>query len=187
MRIGVQLSKRGTGDGPPLPAPGGAWVWYILLLTPGVLVSLLAQSAYPLLLNVRRPMGFLLGIFLFPTVLHILSIVLKLPNDGAWWLRPVYICASLALVLLGLLLFLNGRLDKSRGSEVTTTVVRKTVIRGRTTRYHLWATSWRRGRREEDFNIGLREFNRARVGKTVTVELHSGFFGLPWRGDVLPE
>jgi hypothetical protein len=156
------------------------------MLVPGVFVSLLAQMVYPLL-DARRTMGFLLGVFLFPPMLQILSLVLKLPNDGGWWLRAVYMCSSLALVLLGFMLFMNGRLDKSPGREVTTTVVRKTVVRGRTTRYHLWVTSWRPGRTEEDFNIGLREFNLARVGKTVAVELHSGFFGLPWRGDILLE
>jgi hypothetical protein len=132
-------------------------------------------------------MGFLLGVFLLPPMLQILSIVLKLPNDGGWWLRAVYMCSSLALVLLGLMLFMNGGLDRPPGNEVRTTVIRKTVIRGRTTQYHLWVSSWRPGRSEEDFNIGLREFDRATVGKSVTVELHSGFFGLPWRGDILPE
>lgn len=156
MRIGIQLSKSGTGAGLPLRSAGSVWVLYILMLVPGVFVSLLAQSFCPLL-DARRTMGFLLGAFLFVPILQILSIVLKLPNESGWWLRAVY---------------------------HPTGLVHSPIQAGP---YYLWVTSWRPGRTEEDFNIGSREFDRARIGKTVTVELHSGFFGLPWRGDILAE
>jgi hypothetical protein len=109
----------------------GIWVLYILMLVPGVFVSLLAQSFCPLL-DARRTMGFLLGAFLFVPILQILSIVLKLPNESGWWLRAVY---------------------------HPTGLVHSPIQAGP---YYLWVTSWRPGRTEEDFNIGSREFDRAR-------------------------
>jgi hypothetical protein len=39
----------------------------------------------------------------------------------------------------------------------------------------------------EEFEVGSRTFDRAAVGQTVTVELHNGFFGLPWSGGISPE
>jgi hypothetical protein len=185
--IELQVSTCPNCGGTPLPSAGGARVLYILLLIPGVFVSLSALSAYPPL-DARRMMGFLLCAFLLPVLLQVLSIVLKRPSDDMRWSRPVYFCSSLALVLLGLLLFLNGGLDRSASNEVRTTVVRKTAFRGRRgTQYHLFVSSWRPGGSLEDFSVVLHEYNRAVVGRTVTVELHKGFFGLPWRGNISPD
>ena len=181
--IEVERSKGPNFGARPLPAAGGVWVLHILLLVPGVFVSLLALSVYPLL-DPRRMMGFLLGFFLLPVVLQMLTILRKSPGNDVRWGRAAYIGSGLALPLLGLLLFLNGGLDRSHGNTVRPTVVRKTVIGGRATRYHLWVSSWRPGRILEDFNVGSREFDRAVVGKPVTVELHNGFFGLSWRGTI---
>jgi len=169
-----------------LPTAGGVWVLYILLLVPGVFVALFALSAYPPL-DPRGPRALLFGFFLLPVVVQIFTIARKRPNDFPRWSSAVFICSSLALLLLGFVMFLNGRLDRSPSNEVRTTVIRKTVIRGRSTGYHLWVSSWRPGRSLEEFNVGSREFDRAAIGKAVRVELHKGFFGLAWRGAISPE
>ena len=185
--IELQLSKCPDCGGSPLPSAGGVRVLYILLLGPGVFGSLRALSVYPPL-DARLLMGFMLCVFLLPVVLQMLSFVRKQPSEDVGRLRTVYICSSLALVLLALLLFLNGGLDRSPWNEVRTTVIRKTVVRGgRATRYNVTVSSWRPGRSVENVNVGSQVFNRAVVGKTVTVDLHKGFFGLPWFGSISPE
>jgi hypothetical protein len=177
-RIELQLRTRpDSGVRPPPSAWGVRQALNILLLIPGVFVGLLALGVYPPV-DTRVVMGFLLGFFLLPVALQIFSLA---P-------RAVYVSASAALVLLGLLLLLNGRLDKSPASEVKTTVLRKTVLRGRRgTQYDLAVSSWRPGRTLEHFKVTSREFDRAVVGKIALVELHKGFLGLPWYGEISPE
>jgi hypothetical protein len=55
------------------------------------------------------------------------------------------------------------------------------------TKYHVIVSSWRPDKAEEDFTVDPAIFRRTVVGKTVTVELHKGFFGVPWSGNISPE
>jgi hypothetical protein len=157
-------------------------------MIPGVFFSLHEQAAYPPL-NARVPMGFLLSIFLLPVAIHMSSFLRKQPSEheGRW--RSLYICSSLALMLLALLLFLNGRLDTSLVNQVRVTVVKKVVLSSGkgATQYNLTVSSWRPGRSIENFNVVRIVFDRAVVGKTVTVDLHDGFLHLPWMGKISPE
>jgi hypothetical protein len=162
-------------------------VLYILLLVPGVFVSLSALAVYPPL-DTRLVMAAVLGLFLLPVMPQFLSYVQKRPGGDAGWLRAAYIFSGLALCMLALLLFLNGWLDRSPWSEVRTTVIRKTVLRGgRGTQYELAVSTWRPGRSLEHFNVSSRVFDSAVVGKVVRVPLHKGFFSLPWFGSISPE
>jgi hypothetical protein len=103
-------------------------------------------------------------------------------------LRKAYVCASLVLATFAALLLLNGWLDKSPPAAVRTTLVQKQVSRGRGgTEYVLIVSSWRPGRSLEDFRVDSRTFARASVGKTVTLELRKGYFGLPWSGNISPQ
>jgi hypothetical protein len=52
------------------------------------------------------------------------------------------------------------------------------------TRYGLTVSSWRPGRSEELLNVVEGVFDRAQVAKPVVLEVHSGYFGLPWIGKV---
>ena len=184
--IELQLGKCPNCGGRPLPRAGSATVLYILLLVPGVFVSLSALTVYPPL-DTRVVMAAVLGLFLLPVALQLLSFVRRPPSENAGWLRTAYIFSGLALVLLALLLFLNGWLDRSPWREVRTTVIRKTVLRGRGTQYDLAVSAWRPGRNIEHFNVSSRVFNTAVVGKAVRVPLHKGFFSLPWFGSISPE
>ena len=154
---------------------------------PGLLGSLLGYFAYPPL-DGGPLLALGVGVFFLPMVLQLVSVTRKRLNEDGGRLRTAYAYSSLALVLLALLLLLNGWLDSSPRSAVRSTVLQKTVTRRKsTTHYRLTVSSWRPGKGEEEFYVGLRTFNRAVVGKTVTVELHKGFFGLPWSGGIAPE
>jgi hypothetical protein len=152
------------------------------------MLSMLTQGLYHPL-DARVPMGLMLSLFLVPVTLQMLSFLRKRPRQhvGRW--RLLYICSSLALLVLALLLFLNGGMDGSPLNRVRTTVIRKTVITSGkgSTRYNLTVSSWRPGRNVENFNVVRSVFDRTVVGKTATVEVHKGFFGLPWLGSISAE
>ncbi len=187
--IELQLISRPGSLTAPVSSRGGTKpVVYILLMVPGVILSLHAQGLYHPL-DARVPMGFMLSVFLLPVALQMLSFLRRRPSENVGRWGALYICSGLALVLLAFLLFLNGGLDGSPLNRVRTTVIRKAVISSGkgSTRYNLTVSSWRAGGNVENFNVVRNVFDRAVVGKTVTVELHKGFFGLPWWGSISPE
>jgi hypothetical protein len=154
---------------------------------PGVFVTFLALMLYPPV-DTRFPMGVMLGIFLFPVMLHLLSFLRRPPNENPRIWRMLYVSSSIALLLFAMLLILNGRLDKSLPNEITATVIRKTVLQTRRGyQYDLTVASWRPGRSQEHFSVTSSVFNRAVVGRTVTVEVHQGFWGMLWRGNISPQ
>src|SRR5215510_5601104 len=81
----------------PLRSAGGTWALYILLLTPGVFISLQARAVYPLL-DSRLPMALILGGFILPVMLQLLSFLRRNQSAdvGPW--RILYICSGLFLV-----------------------------------------------------------------------------------------
>jgi hypothetical protein len=186
MQIELQPGKR-TSDRDYARSPaGGLMILRTLMMVPGVFATLNAMAVYPLL-NARPAMTFLLSGFLLPVALQIASTVRNRPgNDGGRALRIAYACSSLALVSFGLLLFLNGKLDRSPANDVKTTVLEKTTFRGRATQYHLIVSSWRQGTERQDMNVSSKVFDRVAVGKAVTVEMHDGFFGFSWYGRISP-
>jgi len=163
-------------------------VLHTLLLIPGVFVTLRALSVYPLL-DSRIAMGILLSGFLLPFALLIVSIVRNRDGTDAEALRAIYVCASIALVLLGLALFANGGLDASPPTGVQATVLDKFIMRGRygASQHRLFVSSARPGRDREDLNVTADVYDRAAIGKAVTLELHKGYFGFSWYGRIVPE
>jgi hypothetical protein len=186
--IEFRLSQRSDSGGPT--ATSGLDVrklLYFLLLIPALMVGMLPLGVYPPL-DTRLPMGVIIGAFLLSAVPQLTSIVGRRPGNGAGWWRTVSICSGLALPLFGLLLFLNGRLDRSTPYDVSARVIRKIAPGGyREAQSRLMVSSWRPGRSLEDLNVNSRVFERAAVGKSVTVELHKGYFGLLWCGNISPE
>lgn len=160
---------------------------YSLLLAPGLLGGLFPYVVYPPL-DQGLLVTFALCVLFLPMALQLRSIVRRRLSEDAGRLRSAYVYSSLALAVLALLLILNGWLDRSPRSVVRTAVIEKKAVRGKGgTRYVLTVSSWRPGRRTEDFRVSSYEFNRSVVGKTVAVELHKGFFNLPWFGNISPE
>ena len=131
----------------------------------------------------------MLCLFLLSAVLIVLSVVANRPTKDAKAGRIFCVSLSVALLLFAILLVLNDRLDRSLPNEVRTTVIRKAVLRGRhgAKQYNLTVSSWRPGRSLENFNFALNVFNGTAVGKIITVEMHDGFFGIPWHGKISPE
>jgi len=179
MPFGIELQLRETSS------RSAAQVLYILLMMPGVTACLISFAVYPPV-DARLPKGLMFGFFLFPVGLQLLSFVLGRPDGATFW-RTLYVMSSIVLVLLAALVLLNGGLDKSPRNEVKTTVVQKTVLRGRQTTYDLVVSSWLPGRSVEHFNVASRVFDRAVVGKTATVKVHAGFFGIAWHEGISPE
>src|ERR1700686_3610511 len=113
--IEVQVSPRPAASDGSLPSGGQSGKSlnpYSLLLAPGLLCGILAYVIYPPL-DSGPLVAFGLCVFLLPFVLKLSSVVRKRLGDDAGRLRTVYVCASLALLLLSLLVLVNGWQDKS--------------------------------------------------------------------------
>jgi len=142
--------------------------------------GILAYVIYPPL-DAGPLVAFGLCVFLLPFVLKLSSVVRKRLSEDLGRLRTAYVCASFALLLLSLLVFVNGWQDRSPRSPVRATVIQKTSTRHRsTTSYNVIVSSWRPGRSVEELRVGARTYNNAVVGKPVTVGVRKGAFGLPW-------
>lgn len=179
INVGEQQSP-----GPNALAPSLSPRNYSLLLAPGVLGGLLAYVVYPPL-DQALLVIFGLGVLFLPMLLHLRSVMRKRLVDDAPMLRNAYVCASLVLALFAGFLLLNGALDRSTRTLVRTTLVQKSFRRSRgATAYTLTVSSWRPGRRSEDFRVNSRTFARAVVGEPVTIELHKGYLGVPWSGNI---
>jgi hypothetical protein len=169
-----QLGKRtGFGGIPFLSAQTAGKGWNFIPLAPGLFGGFLAYNLYPLLDGH-------LWLVLVPFLCCFLVAVFPRSN--------VY--AGLALALVAAVVFFNGALDRFPPTEVRTTVIRKASVTGAQkygTHYHVIVASWRPGRSQEDFDVDLSVFRRAVPGRTVTIELHKGFYRLPWYGSISPE
>lgn len=156
---------------------------YSLLFAPGTLGGFLALLIYPpldqgLLVTVG------LCVLFLPFLLQLRSVIRKQLDTDASMLRKTYVSSSIVLAFLAAFLLLNGRLDKSPRTLVQTTLVHKSETRGRGgSTYTLTVSSWR-GNRSENFPVDSRTFFRAVVGEPVTIELHQGYFGIPWSGKI---
>ncbi|HXH48663.1 MAG TPA: hypothetical protein VNM47_04765 [Terriglobia bacterium] len=186
-RFELQLNNRFSPAYSISSSGSGLLMLNMFFMMPGLLVCLVALHMYPPL-DPRMPWAFMLGVYLLPVAVHLLTWILMPASMAARPWRKVYISACLVLVMFSAFLFLNGRMDRSQASQVSTTVVRKNVYRGRHgTSYNLVVTSWRPGRNFEYFGVGESAYDRAQVGKTATVEMHKGYFGLAWHGPISPE
>jgi len=157
---------------------------YSLLLAPGLLAGIFAYIVFPPL-DAGPLVALGICILMLPLLMQLWSIVKKRQPEDLARLRTAYLYSSIVLLLLALLPLLNGWLDKSAASAIKTTVLQKTFYSHRSgTSYYITVPSWRPGRSDEELRVGSRLYNNVVVGKSVTVEVHKGFFGLPWIGEV---
>lgn len=186
--IEIGLSKPSQGGAPPtqFATRGAGQLLAMLILVPGLLVCMTARMIYPLL-DDGPAFGLMVVLFLLPFLIQLTLVLRKQSN--ARLLRLAYGLSGCVLMIFALCLLLNGGMDKSASTLMTTTVIRKSVDTGRhgTQQYHLIVSSWRPGRSSEDLNVGSRVFQRAAVGRNVSIEVHQGFFNLPWSGKIRPE
>lgn len=159
---------------PATPSTGHAGKsWNFIPLAPGLFGAFFAYSFYPLLDGRYLLIGVVFLFFLLTALVPRASIF-----SGA------------ALALLAATLWLNGALDKFPVDDVRATVIQKVVFTGSQsmgTRYCLTVSPWGPNGSQKEFDVDLSVFKRAVAGKTVTVELHHGYFGVQWHGNLLPE
>jgi hypothetical protein len=171
---GPQSGKPGNSGWIPLSLAGKAGKkWNFIPLAPGLFCGICAYSLYPLLDGQYVLAGLVFLFFLLT------------------WLAPrTTLFSSVALALLAGTLLLNGALDKSPPTEIKTTIISKASVTGSQrmgTHYHLVVSSWRPGRNREDFQVDLGVYRRAVVGRAAMVEMHKGYFGIAWHGDISPQ
>lgn len=172
-----------------LPAARSAREYrYMFWLGPGFFFSIVAYYAYPPILGDSRTRPFwFMGLFVLAIVLpRMWNLVLQRPVDDTKS-PAAYAVSSIAYALIALVFVLNGGLDRVPPNEMKTTVIRKVVTMQKGTHYHVIVSSWRPGEAEEDFTVDPDVYHRAAVGKAVTVEVHKGFFGVPWSGNISPD
>jgi hypothetical protein len=187
IEIGLRKGSDGNGGAPVV---GGAMsiggVLSFLLLLPGLICCMTARMIYPLL-DDGIALGLMVGLFVLPFVVQLILVLRKRPD--ARLIRIAFTVSGCALMILALILLLNGGMDKSPGTVMTASVIRKTVLTGRhgTRQYHLIVSSWRPRRNTEDLNVRSDVFRRAAVGRDVAIDVRAGYFGYPWSGKISAE
>ena len=129
-----------------------------------------------------------LCIFFFPMIFHVVTAVRKRLASDVNRLKSTYFYGGAAVVLLALVIAGNGALDSSPVRLVRSSILRKSITSGRhSTTHHFFVTSWRPGRSTEDLAVAVPLYVRGSIGQAITVEVHSGLFGLPWYGEIVLE
>jgi len=188
--FGLELRKRPDEDG---TSPSStkevkkSLSHYSLLLAPGILGGILAHVVYPPL-DEGPIVAVGLSVLLFPLALYLRSIWRDRLQADARKLRKACVYSGLILSTFALIVLMNGFLDESPRSRVIAVVLGKTShTSGGSTDYTLTVASWRPRRTSEDLQVSSFDFQRAVVGRTVRIEMHKGFFNLPWSGNISPE
>lgn len=161
---------------------------YAFWLMPGFVASLVAFNLYPPIIGDSRfRSSWFFCLFALAAIApRLWNIVRNRAIDDSTH-PTAYAFSSLGYGLVALVFLLNGGLDRFPPSEVRTTVIRKAVTTVKGTKYHVIVSSWRPDSSQEEFTVEPGVFHRTAVGENVTVELHKGFFGVPWAGNISPE
>lgn len=159
-----------------------AFLW----LGPGFLLGIVASGLYPLV-DGAYLLWWVCLFALAPVMPRLWNAVRGRPLESTGRFPTAYLlsCAAFAIFAGGLLL--NGALDKAPPNDVKTTVIRKVWVSGKSTSYHVTVASWRPDRSEEQLRVDGSVYNKAHVGHRITVEVHQGYFGLPWYGTISPD
>jgi hypothetical protein len=160
---------------------------YFMMTDLGGLFGILVAAHFYPPLDTGAVMGVALVLFFIPTAM--ILAVRKNPAAHAERVRKTCAWSAIALVSFAIFLFLNGNLDRNPPVQIQTTLIRKSVARGRGgPNYSLIvAPSWRQGRRDEELNVSGATFSKVRIGESVLVVVHRGLLGLPWFSNVLPD
>jgi hypothetical protein len=124
--------------------------------------------------------------FFLPIILSFVSAVRWGLVLGANRLKAAYFCCGAISVLLALLIALNGSLDRSPVSLVKSSILRTSRPTRRYAGLKLFVASWRPGRNTEKLWVAVPVSLTAAPGQSISVEVHKGFFDLPWYGEIKP-
>jgi hypothetical protein len=104
------------------------------------------------------------------------------------FLRKIVLCASVGFAAFAGFVWANGALDKSPPAVVYAGIIQKSAIHLRYSSYiyHLIVSpSWRPSRNDETLIVDSSLYQQAKVGDTVSINLHRGWFHLPWYNHVM--
>lgn len=97
--------------------------------------------------------------------------------------------SAFAMVGLVAIIIANRSLDRGTATKVDTYVLAKHSHSGKGGPDYTLVVgpSWRPGRNYESLGVGRDTFSRAYIGGTISLDLHKGFFRLPWYDNVRPD
>ena len=145
----------------------------------GVLAFLVASRWYP-------PLE-LDGILIFIGVVFLITMVLAITVERravrhaeVEALKRIYFGCVPVPWLLGLLLLLNGGLDRAAPKNCPASVIEKFALTAPLPHRRLIVTSWRTGRHLERVAVDRDDFNRFHPGDAILVRVDEGLVGIPW-------
>lgn len=156
---------------------------HALLLLAGLIAVLVANRSYPLL-DGSKLFAIVWCAFFLPIILSFVSAVRWGLVLNASRLKAAYISCSTISLLLALLIASNGSLDRSPVRLVKSSILRTSRPTRRYAGLNLFVPSWRPGRSTEKLWAGVPVSITASPGDSISVEVHEGFFRLPWYGNV---
>ena len=149
----------------------------------GVLAFLVASNWYP-------PLE-LDGILIFVGIVFMITMVLAISverravrHTEMEALKRIYFGLVPVPWLLGLLLLINGGLDRAAPKDCPASVIEKFALTAPLPHRRLIITSWRAGRQLERVAVDRDDFNRFHPGDAILVRVHEGLVGIPWESGV---
>ena len=103
--------------------------------------------------------------------------------------QSVFRWAIILLAVMDAAVIANRSLDREPAAQTHVNVIAKHSHSGKGGEDYtlLVGPSWRSGRHYESLDVGKDTFSRASVGGMVSIDLHAGFFRLPWYNNVRPD
>lgn len=95
-------------------------------------------------------------------------------------LKKIYFGLGPVPLLLGVLLLINGGLDRASPALERTSVVGKFQMRGPWPGHRLVVSSWRDGQRYERIAVNSGDYDLYILGDPLVVKVEAGLVGIPW-------
>ncbi len=170
---------------PPEPSLGfGYWLKVIVGVFCASMFLAFVSGTIDSMLNSGPVWVIVLALVFAALVPRYIAVRVKSLRPHRGLLRKLSTYACVALAALASIVLMNRFLDRAPAQKVYATVVFK-YAGGRLTYYLDVSPSWRSGKNSESLSVSSTIYSNAYVGDAVSIELHPGFFHLPWRGNVL--
>jgi hypothetical protein len=124
-----------------------------------------------------------------PLIVRCLAVRGKWGEPHQRSVRMMFRWAALAMVGLIAIIIANSSLDRVPATEIHVYILAKSSHYGKGGPDYLLIVgpSWRVGRDRESLDVGRGTFSRVHIGETVSIDLHPGFFHVPWYNNVSPD
>lgn len=161
-----------------------AWKFWVLIV--GAIVAFfvsfgLLDRVWVLLLSLILAMG--------PLIVRYVAVRKEWGQFHQKNLAIMFRWSSFAMVGLVAIIIANRSLDRGPATKIEAYVLAKHAHSGKGGSDYTLVVgpSWRPGRNYESLDVGPDTFSRAYVGRTISIDLHKGFFHLPWYANVRPD